>query len=194
MPNVRGRALIARAQFAEERCGPGSWQRIVEGLPATAQKAIGKIDPRGWYPMEIYGFLQDAVARLVGGAKDDALEQLGAYSADQNAEAIFGKLSGDAFEFFKHIAKLHRDLFDFGEMTVLRRPGGCLIQVDYIGRAEASVCKSARGFYRRCAELNGARNVAVEMLECQARGDGSCLFKVTWKKIRRTITRPPTSS
>jgi predicted hydrocarbon binding protein len=193
MPNVRGRALIARAQFAEERCGPGSWQRFVEELPADTRQALGKIDPRGWYPMEIYGLLQDGVAQLCGGPKDDVLEQMGAYSADKNAEAVFGKLSGDAFEFFKHIAKLHGDLFDFGEMTVVRRPGGCLIEVDYIGRASASVCKSARGFYRRCAELNGARNVHVEMVECQAKGDGSCLFKVTWKKIRRTITSPPKS-
>jgi predicted hydrocarbon binding protein len=192
MPNVRGRALIAREHFAEERCGPGSWQRVIDGLPAATRQAIGgEIDPRGWYPMEIYGLLQDGVAHLCGGVKDGVLEEMGAYSAEKNAEAIFGKLSGDAFEFFKHIAKLHRDLFDFGEMTVLRRPGGCLIQVDYLGRAEPSVCKSARGFYRRCAELNGARNVHVEMLECQAQGDGSCLFKVTWKRIRRTITRPP---
>jgi predicted hydrocarbon binding protein len=194
MANVRGRALLARTRFVEHRCGPGGWQRVLEELPAPARQILAKVEPMGWYPMEIYSSLQDRVAHLCGGPKDAVLEDLGAYSADLNAEALFGKLAGDAFEFFKHISKLHRDLFDFGEMTVVRRPGGCLIEVDYVGQASASVCRSGAGFYRRCAELNGARNVQVEIVECQAHGDDSCLFKLTWKRIRRgTITSPPKS-
>jgi predicted hydrocarbon binding protein len=190
MPNVRGRALLVRAEFVEQRCGPGAWQRVLDGFPAAARHALANIESDNWYPMEIYSDLQDAVARAVGGVRDEVLEEMGAFSAERNAAALFGKIPGDAFEFFKHIAKLHSQMFDFGEMRVVRRPGGCLIEGDYDGRASEAVCRSAVGFYRRCAELNGARNVHVEIAECQARGDRSCLFKVTWKRIRRTTIGP----
>ena len=190
MPNVRGRALIVRGEFVRERFGDGVWQRVLDSLSPGARETLARIDAQQWYPMEIYSDLQDTLPRICGGQKAELLAEVGAFSADKNAEQLFGKLAGDAFEFFKHIAKLHSQMFDFGEMHVVRRPGGCLIEADYAGRASEAVCMSAAGFYRRCAELNGARNVHAEMLECQARGDRSCLVKVTWKRIRRTTVGP----
>src|SRR5262245_55967434 len=117
MPSVRGRALLVRARFVEERCGPGAWQRVLERLPAEARATVARVESPKWYPMEIYAALQDGVAAVCGGEKDEVLEAVGALSAEQNAEEMFGKMSGDAFEFFKHIAKLHGHLFDFGVMN-----------------------------------------------------------------------------
>jgi len=194
MPNVRGRALVVRAEFVAQRYGDGAWQRVLDSLSPAAREALSDIEPTSWYPMEIYRDLQTNVPRILGGDANQLLEEMGAFSAERNAEHLFGKFAGDAFEFFKHIAKLHREMFDFGDMTVVRRPGGCLIEADYSGVASEFVCRSAAGFYRRCAELNGARNVQVELAECQARGDRSCLFKLTWKRIRRTTIGPKTST
>jgi hypothetical protein len=190
-PHVRGRALIARRDFVLERRGPDVWARVLSGLGDETRRQLDAATPDGWYDLEIYDRLQQKIAAQLGGVADELYAEMGAFSAACNALPMFGERTGDPFQFFRHIAVLHRQLFDFGETTVVRRPGGCLIEVDFEGAARASICKSGTGFYRQCAEMSGGRKVHVDLAECQSRGDPSCLFKVSWRRLRMTITSPP---
>jgi len=195
MPNVSGRAISARADFVRERFGADSWRDFELRLPPHLRAVLDRpVDPAGWYPMDVYAQLQRAVGEAFGNGDQAALlDELGAFAAERNCATMYGPPGRDPFEFFKHVARLHRQTFDFGQTTVVRRPGGCMIEIDYEGHASELICCSAIGFYRRCAEMNGGRNVRVAAQSCQARGGATCLFQVTWRKIRRTLN-PPTSA
>ena len=189
MPNVSGRAIWARADFVRERFGAEGWHKVEARLPAHLRSVLARpVDAGGWYPMDFYAQLQRAVVEAFGdGNVWGLLEELGAFAAERHAQAMEGPPGRDPFDFFKHLARLHRQTFDFGLTTVVRRPGGCMIEIDYEGHASELICASAIGFYRRCAEMNGARTVRVEVKGCQTRGDATCLFQVQWRKLRRTI-------
>ena len=194
MPNVSGRTISARADFVRERFGADGWRNFEARLAPHLLAVLDRpVDAGGWYPMVLYAQLQRAVGDAFGNGDEAALlDELGAFAAERNAAAMYGPAVRDPFEFFKHIARLHRQTFDFGQTTVVRRPGGCIIEIDYEGQANELICCSATGFYRRCAEMNGARNVRVAAESCQARGGATCLFQVTWRKIRRTLNPPTT--
>src|SRR5207302_7702650 len=130
MPNVSGRAICARADFVRERFGEAGWHKVEARLPAPLLAALTQpLEPAGWYPMDLYAALSRAVVDTFGGSDGAALlEEVGAFAADRNAVALYGPMGKDPFEFFKHVAKLHSQTFDFGETSVVRRPGGCLME------------------------------------------------------------------
>src|SRR5262245_24668943 len=133
MPNVSGRTISARADFVRERFGVDAWQTIVDRLTEPLRATLAQpVDPTGWYPIEVYAQIQRAVASAFGGGDGSGLlEQLGAFAAEKNAGALYGSFGRDPFEFFKDLEKLHLQTFDFGKMTVVRRPGGCIVEIDF---------------------------------------------------------------
>ena len=152
MPNVRGRAIAVRGDFVRERFGSEAWTAIQRRLPAALRALVAQpLDPAGWYPMELYDAVQRAIGEAHGTAGGALYEEMGAFSAERNAAPLYGAPGRDPFDFFKHAAELHAQLFDFGEMTVVQRPGGCMIELDYAGHASEAVCRD-RGISRAAAK------------------------------------------
>ena len=49
------------------------------------------------------------------------------------------------------------------------------------GPADARLCGSSAGIFEQVAVLSGASAARVDHLQCQGRGAGSCVFRVTWE-------------
>jgi hypothetical protein len=141
-----------------------------------------KINPTSWYPIGLLGRAQEILAKLVGGDRIGALEQIGASGADLIRDSgTYGQLDfkdgnlAGAEEsrvrlFTRQSATLHEIMFNRGKCRMEMEEGGKAVLMHYedVGEFPNSMRYVNTGFTAAVSAMANGEEVPVT-LENQAR-------------------------
>jgi hypothetical protein len=144
-----------------------------------------RIDPDGWYPMEVFERLGNAILDLVAGGALDAVRMWGRFSVDQLSAAQPQLVApGDPLETMQRFHVLRSTYFDFDALEVTSVAAGhAQVEIRYhMGpMAEEAASYQAMGFFERLLEVAGSSEVFAQFLERSWAGDPRTLLDLSWR-------------
>ena len=133
------------------------------------------IDPSGWYPMEVFERLGDAILAVIAGNDVQAVRLWGRFSVEPLVEhhpTLLAK--GDPVESLRRFQVLRSTFFDFSAIEVATfTTGHAELEIHYhMGPiAEEAASYQAMGFFEGLLDLAGATDVVAELTERSWAGD-----------------------
>jgi hypothetical protein len=150
------------------------WDTFLD--PGDIHYLSDRIDITGWYPMDTFERLGNAILRLV--------QLWGRYSASQLHAAHPMLLApGDPLESINRFQVLRQTFFDFDALSVpLIHPGAAQIVIRYhMGRiAEEAASYQAMGFFEGLLELAGAKDIDARFRQRAWDGDPQTRLDLSW--------------
>jgi predicted hydrocarbon binding protein len=179
MANVKGSKLSSKLSFVQQRFGPGAVERVLQVMSASDRAELSNIIDLRWYPFELYDRLLHAITNTNAAGDEAILDQMGAHSADHQLSNIYSAYKRDELvRMFKNMVPMHSHMNDPGRMEVSTAGDAtCTITVTE-PKSTAAACRVSRAFYRRVAEIAGAKSVRVVEPACTSRGDAACRFEI----------------
>ena len=176
--NVRGWILRAHLLWVLEYGSPDDERALVH-------PRLEGFEPDAWYPFASLIALDRAIAERFATGVDHAavFHDLGRFSARINLSMRFAQGSDDDHHrFFDETARVHGELYDFGQAAYLRLGKTTGIMAFTECRSFSPVaCASAIGWYEQCLLLHGAIRASVVEQRCRCRGDRACLLDMKWR-------------
>ena len=159
-------------------------QLLPEDLPFLAQK----VDLAGWYPMETFERLGNAILKFVAMDQLEAVRMWGRFSVDELRAAQPNLVApGDPVETLQRFRVLRATFFDFAALEiVMLHDDAAEIVISYgMGRkAEEAASFQTMGFFERQLELAGATNVSALLKQRSWAGDPRTLLALDWDPPR----------
>lgn len=183
MTKVKGTKITSKLAFVREELGEEAERQVLDALSEEDRREVRMAIEIGWYPLELYERLIQAVVDAGAGGDDRVLDRMGAHTAEVQARGAYGAFfrSKDPEGLLRSMPPMHSMLNDPGEMTLEPQGDGHLSILVHAPQGSPPVCRLARAFYRRAVELCGARVVTVRELECSGADAPACRFEVRWK-------------
>lgn len=180
---VKGGKIREKLAFVEKRWGEPMRRRVVESLPPEDRAQLSLVLDIGWYPLDLYDRLLEAIVEVAGGSDAAVLDRMGRSAAEYQAESAYRVYfrKNDPLALVRAMAPMHAQLNDPGRMEVVEHGDRHLELVVHDPPGTEAACRVARAFYGRALELCGARLVHVEETACQAEGDPACRFQLQWR-------------
>jgi hypothetical protein len=187
MVQVKATMLRTRLDFLGERFGPDALRSVLEALPEDDRKTLHAVLPSSWVPFTLLNRLDDVIVRKLGGGQTGVIEQAGAYSALKNLTSIYkifvDQARGDPQSLMESLSGMHATFYDWGGMRAHAvSPERCRMEMDYLGSASRTNCRSAIGFYSEALRQLHLKAVRVEETTCQADGASLCVYDVAWER------------
>lgn len=155
-------------------------QLLPEDLPFLAQK----VDLAGWYPMETFERMGNAILKFVALDQLEAVRMWGRFSVDELRAAQPELLVvGDPVETLQRFRVLRATYFDFPalEITMLLDDAVDILISYHMGaRAEEAASMQTMGFFERQIELAGGLNVTPKLAQRSWAGDARTVLQVSW--------------
>jgi hypothetical protein len=156
-------------------------QRLApEDLPLLRTKIV----PNGWYPMDSFERMGNAILAEVAGNNLDAVRMWGRLSIDAlRASTPDLVAENDPVETLMRFRVLRSTFFDFEGLEIPTLSEG---QADIVIRyhmgpiAEEAASYQTMGFFERLLELAGATNVYGRFKERSWKGDARTLLEMSW--------------
>jgi hypothetical protein len=148
-----------------------------------------KIDPDGWYPMETFERLGNAILKEVALLDLEAVRMWGRFSVDAlRAKTPSLVAEGDPIETLMRFRVLRATYFDFDALLVstLVEDHVHIIIHYYMGAmAEEAASYQTMGFFERLLEMAGARDVHAKFISRSWMNEKETLLEVVWKTPER---------
>ena len=183
MSKVKGTKISSKISFVKEAYGDAVVDRVFASLSPEDRIRMSSVVDLGWYDMDLYDKILDAIVAVAAKGDDQILERMGRHSAEdlsQRAYKVYYR-SKDPETVLSKMIPIHSALNDPGEMEVVKRRDR---QISVIVREPPTTlhhCRVANAFYQRSVELCGVGRVEVDEVRCSARGDACCEFVVSWR-------------
>lgn len=179
---VKGSALRARVQYAEDQ-GQEAYQRFVEALSPAARELLDEgFLPNQWYPYEIFCELTETLDQQLGRGDGSLIVEIGRYACDANLPAfyrLFFKI-GNVDYIISKAEVAWKVTYDFGAAHVVdRSTKSATLRIDGVVEPRRSHCLSVLGWCARAGEISGARNLRWKE-KCRALGDEVCEMRLSW--------------
>jgi hypothetical protein len=142
-----------------------------------------RILPSSWYPERDQLGLLVALAALTPTA--DAWHFFGRMSARTDLTGVYRALlkPHEPLATLQNTAVLWRNFHDTGEMAAKREDATtALITLEGYAIVSADLCRLMSGYAFEAAQMSGGSDVAVDEVECRARGQSRCAWRVQWKR------------
>src|SRR5205807_7285028 len=127
-----------------------------------------RIDVNGWYPMEVFERLGNAILQQVAGGSLDAVRMWGRFSVDQLSAAQPQLVAhGDPLETMHRFHVLRSTYFDFDALQVGSVAAGhaqVVIGYHMGATAEEAASYQTMGFFERLLEVAGSVEVFAQFL------------------------------
>lgn len=183
MSKVKGTKITSKIAFLREHFDDAAVQRVFDSLGPEDRARMGLVVDLGWYDMDLYDKILQAIVDEAAGESGQILDRMGRHSADslsQHAYKVYYR-SKDPETVLSKMIPIHTALNDPGEMEVVRRQEGQLSVIVKEPTSTLAHCRVAKAFYERSVELCDVAEVAVDEVQCSAKGDGVCEFVVSWQ-------------
>ncbi len=154
------------------QCSP----ELREGIERGFSKAA-------WYPFEQFVELNLVIDRLFGTGDMGLVKQLGRYGADANLTTIYRLFFkvGSVQWILGRSVRLWSAHYDSGFLEVATRgPKAAVLRIRGFATPHQAHCLSVAGWAERSIELSGGKDVALDELDCRARGGARCRMRVRW--------------
>jgi len=182
--NAKGAILVGPVKLLRKRRA-----EAVAHLPRRLHRYLeDDVRLSSWYPEADFVELIRAAAKLMPGAPEQAIEQIGALGAQVHAD-VYGDLIRTLTK--STVYALWSAQHDSGELRIVLE-GPTIVRAELTGFDSSSDvhCLLTGGYIRGGLVANEMENVAVEKLHCVLRGDGLCAWRATWKNPDSTPATP----
>jgi hypothetical protein len=152
--------------------------------PEDLPYLTGRVDPGGWYPMETFERLGNAILRFI--ANDDlrAVRMWGRFSVDAHRARQPDLVAvGDPVETMQRFRVFRSTFFDFPALDILMLvddEAEIAIAYGMGARAEEAASYQTMGFFERQLELAGASDVEAKFTQRSWAGDPRTLLALHW--------------
>jgi hypothetical protein len=122
------------------------------------------IDVNGWYPMETFERMGNAILRAVAGGQLEGVRMWGRFQTDSILRAHPQLLGDDTCDTLRRFQVLRAGFFDYDALDLPEiLVGQALVRVDYrMGKvAEEAACHQALGFFERLVETAGGTSISA---------------------------------
>lgn len=179
--NVKGQLFADYVRMLRGRKDV-DWSKRLQ--PEDMSFLITRIDQNGWYPMESFERMGNAILAEVAGSDLEAVRLWGRFSVDalraQNPQLV---ADGDPVETLMRFRVLRSTFFDFDALEIPTLVDGqAMIVIRYhMGEtAEEAASYQTMGFFERLLEIGGALNVYAQFKERSWNGDARTVLEVLW--------------
>lgn len=167
-----------------------AWQLSDEDLAQVRER----VDPGGWYAMEVFERLGNAILAQVAGGNLDAVRMWGRFSVDQlSASQPQLVAHGDPIETMQRFHVLRSSYFDFDALEVTSVAAGhAQVEIRYHMGATAEEAASFQtlGFFERLLEVAGSIEVFARFAERSWAGGARTLLDLSWRDASLRETPP----
>lgn len=184
---VSGKALVIIPKFVKKKFGKESFENwLAKITPEAREVYMHKIDEDKWYPLRTIMVEPTAnIAQLFfKWDLDAAAHALGAYSAEYKFKGlmkVFVKIPSPNF-FLGKGAEYLNDYYKPCSLEIPENsPGRTVIRITNFPEMEQTVESRIKGWIQRGVELNGAKEIKVDIPRSMLRFDPVSEFVVTWK-------------
>lgn len=146
---------------------------------------LGGVLATGWYPVDAYIELLDAVAARAGLGAEGLMLRVGKQIVSDGLTTVYRVfLPVDSpFQGVSRGQYLWRTYFKNSELNLLRAGKGVAdFEVTGEARTSPAYCLTKLGGMIGSLELIGASGVQGEHPSCRHRGDATCRFQLTWEE------------
>lgn len=180
--NVRGTLFSDYVRMIRRRKDI-DWNRRL--APEDLAHLSGTVDPQGWYPMETFERLGNAILAEIAHGDLEAVRLWGRLSAAPLQELHPSLVvPGDPVESLRRFAVLRSTFFDFSALeltTVLADQAHVLIRYHMGARAEEAASFQTMGFCEGLLALADATVLRAEFRERSWAGDARTLVYLRWR-------------
>jgi len=181
MRHVKGVLFLDYVRMLKAHKGV-EWSTV---LPAMDLPYLDtKIDVGGWYPMETFERMGNAILRYVAGDQLLPVQQWGRFSAAQMRAANPMLLSpADPVETLHRFKVMRATFFDFDALEILMlHAGEAQIAIRYyMGMpAEEAAAVQTMGFFQGLLELAGAKDIDAKFREKSWASDARTVLGLRW--------------
>jgi hypothetical protein len=158
------------------------WSRLLCSM--DLEHVRKQIDPDGWYPMEVFERLGEAILMHTESASLNAVRMWGHFSVStvtQTHPTLIAR--GDPLESLMRLKVMRASMFDFHAFDIgAASPGHAEILVNYrMGPvAEEAACYQTMGFCEGVLSLAGASDVKAEFRSSSWEGDAQTQISIEW--------------
>jgi hypothetical protein len=143
-----------------------------------------QIDTAGWYPMETFERMGNAILKFVAGGELLPVRLWGRFSAAQMRTVNPMLLApGDPVETLHRFKVMRATFFDFDALEILMlHAGGAQIAIRYhMGMpAEEAAATQTMGFFEALLELAGAKDIDAKFREKSWENDERTVLGLRW--------------
>lgn len=181
---IKGNILKARRAFVEQQFGAGSWDRVVDSLPAEDQRVLRGIVTHGaWFDFDLGTRVDEAIVAVLGGGRREVFEEMGRASARENLTTVHKLLveHGNPQAFMAKANVIYQFYYGVGrrEWEASGPNSGVMTTYD-ADTFSMPDCMTVVGWYKQGLEMCGAKNPKVVETDCRGNGAAVCRYEVSW--------------
>ena len=189
MAKTRGTVLVALKDFVREQFGDDGWERLLDTLDDADRLQVELPTSISWYDIELVFRALGALDEVLGAGDLGVVERFGRFEAERDLttiQRVFLRMASPAWVVEK-VGQYWRRFADFGEWDIQReavdgnKAFGVTAVLMGVPRPDRCYCAELTGYFARCLELVGAKDVSVTHPECRAKGDPRCAFVGRWR-------------
>lgn len=189
MAKTRGTVLVALKDFVRAQFGEDGWDRLLDALDDADRLLVELPTSISWYDIELVCRALGALDQVLGKNDRSLVEQFGRFEAERDLttiQRVFLRMASPAWVVEK-VGQYWRRFADFGEWNIQRervdgeKAVGVKAVLTGVPRPDRCYCAELSGYFARCLELVGAKDVTVRHPECRAKGDARCAFVGRWR-------------
>lgn len=185
---VKGLLFGARMRYLAAQ-GPGKREEVLARLSRADRETLGgSLFPNTWYPADLLGRLDNAIAdAVVRGDRTLLFKELGRFSANLNLKPGGVQRSylkeGDVQFILHHVPRMYTTVHGSDGQRVYEKTGdrSAVIRTLPGGEVSAQECLTAVGWLERAIELSGGHKVQVSETQCLAKGAPCCEYRCEWQ-------------
>jgi hypothetical protein len=173
---AKGIALLGAVKFLRRHRDAAQ-----EALPPQLHGYLdGWVEAAKWYPGEHVALLLRAIARVLGGPQDQALQSMGEWTVRAHAEIYGELLTGRGSS--SRVFALWGNQYDSGELKRVREtPGSLRFELSGYQDTSREQCLVMIGYLKGTIALAGLQDAEAAKVSCRLWGDPECVWRVTWK-------------
>lgn len=178
MRKIKGTLVLGMVKTVRRDKGGAIMSRLGE----AAQKLCNsRILPVGWYPLEPYQEVFNAVVDVVAGGDMEMVRQWGRTYAEEVVGSVYRSaiVPGDPIGSLSRYENLFGHFYSFGTLTVERRgPQEALLRIRDFDPDWEAAYHLIRGWLEQTLVLGGARNPQVDFEGRSWQGDPETRYRI----------------
>jgi len=179
--HVKGDVFVQYVRMIRKRKDADWADHLTGGDMALLQE---RVRPDGWYPMEAFERMGNAILRVIAGGQLALVRQWGHSTAGPLAEIHSSLVApGDPRETLMRFKVFRAAFFDFEAMRInILRDDYAQIELSFgMGDvAEQAACVQTAGFFVGLLERAGGANINVSFKQRRWEGGGPTLLDLRW--------------